>query len=99
MTTSLIQALNAAADSLGLEHSIAVRQARAELRHTYLRTKAMVTKSMVIEPVDIVEMDAVDAFVARWIKTFEGEREHSERAAEHERRALEGETPAKGDGT
>lgn len=66
--TTLLRALNAATDSLGPEHSAAVRQARAALRSAYLNMRTLVVGSTVIEAVDVLDMDALDGMVARWIE-------------------------------
>lgn len=74
MTVSLVRSLNEATDSLGPEHSVAVRTARASLRCTYLHARSMVTGTTQFDPVDLADMDRLDAMVGRWMSDAEASR-------------------------
>lgn len=71
MTMSLIKSLNEATDALGPEQSAAVRLARSTLRCAYLHMRAIVVGSTQFDPVDMLEMDAIDAMVGRWLRDVE----------------------------
>lgn len=77
MTTDLIKSLNAATDSLGEEHSAAVRSARSQMRCTYIHARALVTGTTEFDPIDLVDMDALDRMVGRWMNDAESAREAS----------------------
>lgn len=82
MTTSLVRSLNEATDSLGPEHSSAVRMARSQMRCTYIHARALITGTTQFDPIDLVEMDALDGMVARWMSDAEAAREASITARE-----------------